>query len=170
MDANPVLRGHKEVPRSTGHIMATTRYSDQQRSKSRQKVCDSTNNGTDQYQNGSSNLFTPYREQPRSTRIVVGCRLPTTSVFSNKGDKLRSKCLKATHRTKIRKNKIRRSMLHGGGGLQLVKMCPRWASFSNRPPKHKHTLTDNRRPKHKHTPTDNSYSRPRSLTMSSALN
>ena len=37
MDANPV-RGHKEVPRSTGHIMVTTRYSDQQGSKSRQKV------------------------------------------------------------------------------------------------------------------------------------
>ena len=35
--ANPV-RGHKEVPRSTGHIMVTTRYSDQQGSKSRQKV------------------------------------------------------------------------------------------------------------------------------------
>ena len=70
MDANPA-RGHKEVPRSTGHIMVTTRYSDQQRSKSRSKVCDSTNNGTDQYQNGSSNLLTPYREQPRSTRIVV---------------------------------------------------------------------------------------------------
>ena len=35
--ANPV-HGHKEVPRSTGHIMVTTRYSDQQGSKPRQKV------------------------------------------------------------------------------------------------------------------------------------
>ena len=35
--ANPV-RGRKEVPRSTGHIMVTTRYSDQQGSKSRQKA------------------------------------------------------------------------------------------------------------------------------------
>ena len=35
--ANPV-RGRKEVPRSTGHIMVTTRYSDQQGSKSQQKV------------------------------------------------------------------------------------------------------------------------------------
>ena len=35
--ANPG-RDHKEVPRSTGHIMVTTRYSDQQGSKSRQKV------------------------------------------------------------------------------------------------------------------------------------
>ena len=35
--ANPG-RDHKEVPRSTGHIMVTTRYSDQQGSKSLQKV------------------------------------------------------------------------------------------------------------------------------------
>ena len=39
--------------------MVTTRYSDQQGSKSRQKLCGSTSNGTDQYQNGSSNLLTP---------------------------------------------------------------------------------------------------------------
>ena len=30
--------GHKEVPRSTGHIVVTTRYSDQQGSKSRQNA------------------------------------------------------------------------------------------------------------------------------------
>ena len=36
-DANPA-RGHEEVPRSTGHIVVTARYSDQQGSKSRQKV------------------------------------------------------------------------------------------------------------------------------------
>ena len=39
------------------------------------------------------------------------CRLPTTSVLSNKADKLRSKFLKATHRTKIRKIEIPRSMV-----------------------------------------------------------
>ena len=43
------------------------------------KLCDSTSNGTDQYQNGSSNLFTPYREQPRSTRIVVAYPRPAFS-------------------------------------------------------------------------------------------
>ena len=36
-NANPAC-GHKEERRSTGHIMLTTRYSDQQGSKSRQKV------------------------------------------------------------------------------------------------------------------------------------
>ena len=37
-NANPA-RGHKEVRRSTGHIMVTARYSDQQGSKSRQNPC-----------------------------------------------------------------------------------------------------------------------------------
>ena len=36
-NANPAC-GHKEVRRSTGHIMVTTRYADQPGSKSRQKV------------------------------------------------------------------------------------------------------------------------------------
>ena len=36
-NANPACR-HKEVPRSTCHIMVTTRYSDQQGSKMRQKI------------------------------------------------------------------------------------------------------------------------------------
>ena len=77
-NANPAC-GHKEVPRSTGHIVVTTGYSDQQGSKSRQKLCDSASNGTGQYQNGSLNLLTPYREQPRSTRIVVAYPRPAFS-------------------------------------------------------------------------------------------
>ena len=99
------------------YIMVTTRYSDQHRGPNRdKKLCDSISNGTDQYQNGSSNLLTPYREQPRSTRIVVASSrpafsatkrtdyVPTPLVLINK-----SKFLKATHRTKIRKNEIPRS-------------------------------------------------------------
>ena len=43
------------------------------------KLCGSTSNGTDQYQNGSSNLLTPYREQPRSTRNVVAYPRPAFS-------------------------------------------------------------------------------------------
>ena len=34
-------------------------------------LCDSTSNGTDQYQNGSSNLLTRNREQTRSTRKQI---------------------------------------------------------------------------------------------------
>ena len=47
--------------------MVTTRYSDQRDPNRDKKLCGSTSNGTDQYQNGSSNLLTPYREQPRIT-------------------------------------------------------------------------------------------------------
>ena len=48
------------------------------------KLCGSTSNGTDQYQNGSSNLLTPYREQPRSTRNVVAYPRPAFSAKKRK--------------------------------------------------------------------------------------
>ena len=70
-NTNPAC-GHKEVRRSTGHIMGKARYSDQQESKSRQKVMRLYINGTDQHQNSSSHL----REQPRSTQIVVAYPRP----------------------------------------------------------------------------------------------
>ena len=84
------------------------------------KLCGSTSNGTDQYQNGSSNLLTPYREQLRSTRNVVAYPRPTFSAKNRKNyGKItlqpvlinKSKILKATHRTEIRKNEIPRSMV-----------------------------------------------------------
>ena len=106
--------------RSTGHIMVTTRYSDQRDPNRDKKLCGSTSNGTDQYQNGSSNLLTPYREQPRSTRNVVAYPRPTFSAKKRKNyGKItlqpvlinKSKILKATHCTEIRKNEIPRSMV-----------------------------------------------------------
>ena len=77
--ANPV-RGHKEVPRSTSHIMVTTRYSDQQGSKSQQKVMRLYK----QWHRPISKRFIrhPYsihREQPRSARIVVAYPRPAFS-------------------------------------------------------------------------------------------
>ena len=48
------------------------------------KLCGSTSNGTDQYQNGSSNLLTPYREQPRSTRNVAAYPRPAFSAKQRK--------------------------------------------------------------------------------------
>ena len=86
-NASPAC-GHKEVRRSTGHIMVTTRYSDQQGSESRQKVM---------------RLYTQWH-RPISKRFIkspdsisratsIGsecCRLPTTSVLSKKPEKLRS--------------------------------------------------------------------------------
>ena len=115
--ANPV-RGHKEVPRSTGHIMVTTRHSDQQGSKSRQKIMRL-------YKRWHRSItkqfikppFTPYREQPRSTRIVVANPRPAfsatnrTNTFQPVSINNNSKFLEATHRTKIRKIEIPRSMV-----------------------------------------------------------
>ena len=60
--------------------------------------------------------FTPYREQPRSTRIVVAYPRPAFSA-TNRTHTFQpvlinnSKFLKATHRTKIRKIEIPRSMV-----------------------------------------------------------
>ena len=63
--------GRKKLPRSTGPIVMITRYSGQQGSKSRQngmRFCK-------QWYRPVSKWFieplTPYREQPRSTRIAV---------------------------------------------------------------------------------------------------
>ena len=76
---NPV-RGHKEVPRSTGHIMVTTRYSDHQGSKLRQNVMRLYK----QWHRPMSERFIKppysiYRAQPRSTRIVVAYPRPAFS-------------------------------------------------------------------------------------------
>ena len=67
--------------------MVTTRYSDQtNRDPNRdKKLCDFTSDGTDQYQNGSSNL--PYSISRAASIDSDCCRLPTTSVLSNKSDK-----------------------------------------------------------------------------------
>ena len=61
--------------------------------------------------------FTPFREQPRSTRIVVAYPRPAFSA-TNRTNSFQpvlinnfSKFLKATHRTKIRKIEIPRSMV-----------------------------------------------------------
>ena len=60
--------------------------------------------------------YTPYREQPRSTRIVVAYPRPAFSA-TNRTNSFqpvlinKSKFLKATHRTKIRKIEISRSMV-----------------------------------------------------------
>ena len=60
--------------------------------------------------------FTPYREQPRSTRIVVAYPRPAFSA-TNRTNTFQpvlinnSKFLKATHRTKMRKIEIPRSMV-----------------------------------------------------------
>ena len=156
--ANPVVVcSNKEVQKSTGHIMVTARYSNQQGSKSlqilvgpttrehrklmgvktislgtnysshcltccqyfktgatsytedclvfcpstkvikrdaelsegytqRQVMRHFTSNGTDQLQNGSPNLLTPYREQTRLTRIAVAYPRSALSVTKRRNN------------------------------------------------------------------------------------
>ena len=65
--------------------MVTTHYSDRQGSKSRQKLCCSTSNGTDQYQNGSSNLLTPYREHSQDQTLYRKNKNKNTEVHGGGG-------------------------------------------------------------------------------------
>ena len=100
----------------TSHQKCYKRFSSSRRVTRRQVMRRFTGNGTDQCRNDSSNVLNPYREQPRSTRIVVayprsafsGTKQQITlhSVLINK-----PKFLKATHHTKIRKTEIPRSMV-----------------------------------------------------------
>ena len=86
-NANPAC-GHKEVPRLTSHIMMTTRYSDHQGSKSRQKAMRLYKQW---HRPMSKRFIRPPSSITRATSIDSDCfRLPTTSVLSNKPDKLRS--------------------------------------------------------------------------------
>ena len=83
-NANPAC-GHKELRRSTGHIMVTTRYSDQQGSKSRQKVMRL-------YKQWHRPISKRFIKPPYSISRAISidsecCRLPTTSVLSKKPEK-----------------------------------------------------------------------------------
>ena len=112
--ANPV-RGHKEVPRSTGHIdsplLKPTGIQIATKSYATLQAMAPTNNKT-----VHQTSFTPYREQPRSTRIVVAYPRPAFSA-TNRTNTFQpvlinnSKFLKATHRTKTRKIERPRSMV-----------------------------------------------------------
>ena len=79
INVNPAC-GHKEVRRSTGHAMVTTRYSDQQGSKSRQKVMRLYK----QWPRPISKRFIkpPYSLSRATSIDSECCRLPTTSVLS----------------------------------------------------------------------------------------
>ena len=117
--------------------MVTTRYSDQQGSKSRQKVMRLYKRW---HQPITKRFIEPplllYREQPRSTWILVAYPRPAFSA-TNRTDTFQpvlinnSKFLKATHRTKIRKNEIPRSMVDEG--LELVKPAREPASSRPKP-------------------------------------
>ena len=77
------------LPKYQTHQKGLKMFSSYRRVTRRQFMRDFTRDGTDQCQNGSSNLLTRFREQPRMNTSDC-CRLPTASVFSNKADKSRS--------------------------------------------------------------------------------
>ena len=75
-----------------------------------------TSNGTDQCQNGLSNLLTLYQEQPGSTRTAVAYTQPAFSATKRANHApicfdQQSKFLKATCHAEIRKIEIPRSMV-----------------------------------------------------------
>ena len=86
LNAHPAC-GHKEVRRSTGHIMVTVRYSDQQGSQSRQKVMRLYNQW---YRPISKRFIKPPYSISRATSIDSECcRLSTINVLSKKTKKIR---------------------------------------------------------------------------------
>ena len=118
-NANPAC-GPKHVVRSTSHIMVTTRYSDQQGSKSRQKVM----RRYKQWHRPISKWFIkpPYSISRAASIDSDCCRLPAISGLSQQQNGQitlqqvlinKSKFLKATHRTKIKKMEKPRSMVVG---------------------------------------------------------
>ena len=89
-------------------------------------LCGFTSNGTDQqYQNGSSNLLTPYREQPRTTRNVAAYPRPAFSTKNLKNYALTSfdQQVQASQGHTLYRNmkSLKYAEVHGGGGLKLVK-------------------------------------------------
>ena len=113
------VRKHKEVPRSTGHIMVTTRYSDQQGSKSRQNVVRLYKRW---HRPITKRFIKPLLLHIESSldrlgRIVVAYPRPAfsainwTNTFQPVLINNYFKFLKATDRTKIRKTEIPRSMV-----------------------------------------------------------
>ena len=115
-NANPAC-GHKEVLRSTGHIVVTTRYSDQQGSKSRQNVIRLYKQW---HRPISKRFIKPTYSISRAASIDSDCsRLPYDQRSQQQSGKItlqpvlmkKSKFLKATHRTKTRKIEMPSSMV-----------------------------------------------------------
>ena len=101
-----------------------------------QKLCDSTRNVTDQCQKCSSGLLTPYREQPRSTRVVVA--YPRTSFSLTKRTNYApitfdQQVQVSQGHTLYRKKENGNTEVHGGGGLELAKPAREPASSRPKP-------------------------------------
>ena len=97
----------------------------------RQVMQQFTSNGTDRYQNSSSNLLTPYREQPRSTLIVVAYQRPVLSVTRRTNHapiSFDQQVQVSQGHTSCRNKENCNTEVDGGGGLELVKLAREPAS------------------------------------------
>ena len=86
---------------------------------------------TDQCQNGSYNLLTPYREQPRSTRIVVAYPRPAFSATKRTNltpISLDQQAQVSQGHTLCRMKEYRNTEVHGGRSLELVNPARELAS------------------------------------------
>ena len=98
--------------------------------------CESTSNGTGQCQNGSSNLLTPYWEQPRSTRIVVAYPRPAYSAAKRTNYapvNFDQQVQVSQGHTSYRNKEDWNTEVHGGGGLELAKPAREPASSRSKP-------------------------------------
>ena len=116
--------------------MVTARYSDQQGSNRDKTFCDSTSNGTDQCQNGSSTLLASYRGQSRSTRIVVAYPRPAFSATKRTNDapiSFDQQVQVSQGHTSYRNKENCSTDVYVGGGLKLVKPAREPASSRPKP-------------------------------------
>ena len=110
------------------------KFSSSRRVTRRQVMRDFIGNGTDQCQNGSSNILIPYREQPRSTPIVVAyprLAFSATKRTNHAPISFDQHAQVSQGRTSCRNKETFNTQVHGGGGLELVK--PRREPASIRP-------------------------------------
>ena len=96
-----------------------------------------TRNGNDQCQNGPPNLLPPYREQPRSTRIIVAYPPPALSVskrINNAPISVDQQAQQVSQgHTSYRYKENCNAEVHDGGGLELFIMEPAREPASSRP-------------------------------------
>ena len=94
-----------------------------------------TSNDTDQCQNGSSKLLTQFREQPRSTQIVVAYLRLAFSVTkrTNHAPISFDQAQVSQGHTSCRSKENRNTEVHGGGGLELMKPARELASSRPKP-------------------------------------
>ena len=88
--------------------------------------CNFTSNGTNQHQNGPSNLFTPYRKQPRSTWTVVAYSRPHLSATKRTkyaSIRFNQQAQVSQDHASYRCKKKCNTEVRDNGGLGLVKLA-----------------------------------------------